>query len=259
MGEMRMDGDPPVEAPTPAETTDEVIIQNGEAKVVTEDVKEQLLAGKYKSVAELERGYQELQRKMSGGSQGEAAPDEPGVTDSGDDPLIINKSSGEENTAEGLIAEALQAGEDLPLDKLKKMGVSPSTAELIRQGIEAESSKFRSELYRVVEGKDNYGPISKWAAENADPDELEAYNRAVTSGDLPTARLLLRGLRAAYESSEASPEPSRIQGANTPRSTGVAPYESQAQMIADMNNPQYQEDPSFRKMVMERLRVSNII
>ncbi|NIT80270.1 MAG: hypothetical protein GWO44_26065, partial [Thermoplasmata archaeon] len=79
------------------------------------------------------------------------------------------------------------------------MGVSKEAADLIAKGIEAESSSFRSELYRVVEGKDNYGPVSEWASKNADPDELEAYNRAVTTGDLPTARLLLRGLRAAYE------------------------------------------------------------
>lgn len=264
MAEHRMDGDAPKEDPTPATAPDNVEVVNGEARV--KDVQgeggdsgENLLAGKYKSVEELEKAYGELQRKLGSQTAPDSQDPPPADADDGADGLIINRSSGDEPTAEGLIAEALQAGEDLPLDKLKKMGVSESAANLIKQGIEAESSRFRSELYRVVEGKENYGPISEWAAQNVDAEELEAYNEAVTTGNLPTARLLLRGIRAAYEAAEGSTEPIRVRGQNTPKVTGVKPYASQAEMIADMNNPKYAEDPAFRAEVMERLRVSTVV
>ena len=256
-----MDGDAPTEDPSPTEPPPNIEIKGGEARVRTEDGQEdKLLAGKYKTVEELEKGYAELQKAFSKGDKGDPAPP-PATSDAGgeEDSLVINRAQEGEESAEALIAKALQEGEDLPLAKLKKMGVSESTADLIRQGIEAESSRFRSELYRVVDGKDNYGPISKWAADNADPEELEAYNRAVTTGDLPTSRLLLRGLRAAYEAAEGSTEPSRIRGSNTPRATGAQPYASQAEWISDINNPKYSEDPAFRREVMERVRVSTVI
>lgn len=260
-----MDGaTPPPEDPANSAEKEgpNVTIKNGEARVDTSDPKdasggdEKLFAGKYKSVEELEKGYAELQSAYSSKSPPDSESSKGSEGDDDNSLIIQPKSDGDTPSAEALIAQSMQEGEEMPLAKLKKMGITEQTANLIKEGIEAESSKFRSELYRVTEGKENYAEISEWAKDNVDQDELDAYNKAVTTGDVATSRLLLRGLRAAFEAGEGPVDPKRVTGAQIPRQSGAESYNSQAEWIADINNPRYDEDPAFRAEVMERVKVS---
>jgi|10_taG_2_1085330.scaffolds.fasta_scaffold66071_2 hypothetical protein len=124
---------------------------------------------------------------------------------------------------------------------------------------EFETLKQQQELgaiYSSVGGEDNYNRMVTWAADNLPAEDINAFNDAVNS-DLAQANLAVKGLAALYtQSTGSSPQllQSRPEG-----SSGPSPYESLAQVTADMKNPEYKTDPAFRAKVQARLSVSNVM
>ena len=56
----------------------------------------------------------------------------------------------------------------------------------------------------MVGGADAYAEMSNWAAENMSEQEKTAYNTAVNSKDIETAKLAVVGLKAKFEKANGS-------------------------------------------------------
>ena len=95
-----------------------------------------------------------------------------------------------------------------------------------------------------------------WAKANLTAAEINAYNAAVSSGNLDQAKLAVLGLSAKFSKANGS-EPRLVQGRTTSASGDV--FESTAQLTEAMRDPRYRNDTAFRAKVQSKLARSNIL
>lgn len=280
MAELTMNADRQQEDPAGGEAPEGEVAQDGnslEARINTEGAEDQggqpegdLILGKFKSQEDLAKAYKELEQKLGGsGGQQQQQEDSEGSSDtkqtsqdSGPTDLTMQKpedSSGDDAPkAEQMIAEALRDQKDIPYEDLKGLGISQSQADLMARGIQAEADAFRASIFEVAGGQEEYQKLTKWAVENVDADELEAYNTAVNEGNTGTAKALLRGLRASYKAAQDDGEPLRIKG--TGSGTGrLQPFETQADLTDAISDPRYDTDRKYRREVEQRVAISKNI
>ena len=96
----------------------------------------------------------------------------------------------------------------------------------------------------------------EWAADNLSDGQVDAYNRAVNSGDMEETKFAVQGLRSMYEANQGVEPARNLAGQSRP---SVDAYSSLAQMKADMADPRYSSDPAFRDQVASKLSRSNIM
>jgi len=122
----------------------------------------------------------------------------------------------------------------------------------------------RDESANVVGGPDNLRAILNWAGSNLTPEEQEAANKALQS---PAYKVTLLGLKARYEASQpvnrptqsamasepSSPTPKNVLNVPPPSKPEVVSFKSEAEMKAYISDPRYRTDPSFRKMVEQKI------
>ena len=212
-----------------------------------------LLAGKYKNAQELEKAYKELESKI--GVQ-EAPPQESANTESTEEKTEVQKeflsSLWEESQQEGDFKQET-------LDKLK--GMNPT--DLAQEYLNYRASNLQPELqqkdidnlYNVAGGKKGYTDMMSWANDNIAKEEIKMYDAVMEKGDPLAAFFAVKALHYRFTDS---------QGVDGRMLTGKAVksekpgFKSQAALVAAMNDPRYDTDPSYRQEVMEKLSNSDI-
>lgn len=221
------------------------------------------LPEKFNTVEDLAKSYSELEAKLGTNKEEvkieevkteEVKPQETNtdtleiaekaVTDAG---LDMNSLT-EEYTKEGKL-------NDTSYEALEKAGIPKDYVDQFIQGQKAIADQQTSTMKSIVGGDEAYTEMSNWAAENMTDPEKNAYNSAVNSKDLETAKLAVLGLKAKFEAVNGS-EPSLIAGKAAP--IGVDGYESWQQVTAAMKDPRYAVDPAYQAVVKNKLSKSNI-
>lgn len=213
------------------------------------DDRPEWLPEKFNSPEDLAKAYSELQGKMSSGETAEAEE--------------VNEAAEQVITEAGLDFDALSSEywgngglSEESYEVLQEAGIPRELVDQYAQGQEALLESTRQQVYGSVGGEDNYESMLGWATDNLDDGAIDAFNTAVNSGDMNQTMMAVQGLQARY-SADATVEPSRtVEGQPV---TGGASYRSVAEMMQDMNDPRYQNDPAFRADVEQKLSRSNII
>lgn len=245
---------------------------------------DQLLAGKFKSVEELEKAYQEAQRLISQrGQQPEPQQSEPELTPEQYTPEMGKQLYGdtvataieaaEINPLE--MAQKVQAGEDVSsyVDALvNKGGLPRELVQTYLQGVAPakapapqEAAGFNeadiAELKAAVGGDQQFQELSQWAVANLDPQDLADYNAAVDSGNKAAARFALKQLKARATAGSQSAEPKLISGGAPPRGD-VFTSDQQAVEARGKTGPGgrplYDTDPKYREWFDKTLARSNV-
>lgn len=216
----------------------------------------QWLPEKFKSPEDMAKAYAELEAKL-GKPKEEApaqtpAPAEATTADAdkalADKGLNLQDFSAEFATNGELSAESY--------DKLAKAGYDRNLVDQFIEGQRARASQFENTIKSEVGGAEKYAEMTEWAKANLSPAEIEAYNRAVSSGDQNTAKLAVLGLSAQFSKAVGS-EPKRTIGGNSAAASGDV-FESRAQLTEAMRDPRYKSDPAFRDKVQAKLARSNL-
>ena len=249
------------------------------AAMAGEDEKEgELLAGKYKSVEDLEKAYKELQTKLS---RGESADPEPEADDESE------SEESEEDKPEGnareiygdLIGGKLEeAGIDFQdmnvrwqqtgtlesgdYDQLAEAGFNRDMVDAYLSGLQykatqdtALSVKEVASIKESLGGEAEYNKMIEWAAANLSADEVEGFNQIINSQPMAAVKMAISGLHARYSAVEGR-EPKLIGGRAPKGSTDK--FESTAQLVAAMSDPKYSTDPAYQRKVQEKLSRSSI-
>jgi len=222
-----------------------------------------LIGGKFKSQDELLKAYNELQKKLSSGEEPSEEVDAPegGVDEEvqteeqqpeeevGDaEEAIINASKAYAESGE-LSEESIEALAQLDSRELIKAYLSQfqkqSEVAKAAQTQQADSDA----IIASVGGAEKYGEMIRWAGENLDAEEIQAYNTATNAG-AASAKFAVEALAARYRSSEGYEAP--LVTGKAPRS-GPKPYRSNAELARDIADPRYHNDPAFRADVEDRL------
>ena len=224
---------------------------------------EELLAGKYKDAAELEKAYIELQKKL--GENGEevqeesAADEEPEETTLSDGASLITSANDEFYANDGKLSEET-------LEKFSSM----SSKELVEAYLEVQGTpEFQAqssntadlsdaEINQVknsVGGEQAYSNIIGWAQDNLDAQAQEAFDSIVATGSVQAINIAVAGLKSQYEAANGF-EGKMYTG--KPPKTGGDVFRSQQELVAAMNDPRYDRDPAYRQDIIEKLDRSNL-
>jgi hypothetical protein len=241
-----------------------------------EQGEQQLLAGKYKSVEELEKAYQEAQRKLSQGSTSEADEAEE-VEDqaeeapqSGDAKEIYGEFIGSRLEESGIDFSDMNTrwqqsgeltGEDY--DQLEEAGFNRDMVDAYLSGLQYKAAQDTALTVREINsikteygGEKGYAEMLQWAAENLSKEEITGFNEIVTgNSSMSAVRMAISGLHAKYAGT-AGREP-KLLGGRAPKGD-VDKFESTAQLVAAMNDPRYHQDSAYRRKIEAKLSRSSI-
>ena len=216
---------------------------------------QQLLAGKYQSAEELERGYLELQKRLSS-----PAEEEPQVEEAPE------AEEEEEIEVDGdlfdAIMESYRTGEwdDNLVEEVGKMDpIDVANMFLAKQG-EAQQTEVATEedvtqIQDSIGGIDEYQNMIQWASENLSEQEINLYDAAMDRGDPLTMFFAAQALNSRYQ--DAVGYDGEMLTGSAPRNTSNG-FRSQAELIAAMSDPRYDKDPAYRQDIADKLAVSNI-
>ena len=224
---------------------------------------EQLLAGKYKNAQELEKAYVELQSKLGENKE------ETETASAEEQPKDTPKMSEGATLITDASKEYYDNGNKLSPETLAKFS-SLSSQDLIKAYMEVQSNpEFQqqssdpvditpqqvNQIKNAAGGEQAYANIVNWAKSNVNPDQLEAFNNVVNSGNIPAIQLAVSGLKAEYDNANGV-EGRMVTGKTAPNNGAV--FRSQAELVNAMNDPRYDNDPAYRQDVIEKLDRSDL-
>ena len=228
-------------------------------------------AGKYESVEELEKGYAELQKKLSG--QEETTEE---VSESKEEAAPANASEiyGEYIGSrldeagvdyQGMNTKWQETGklDDDDYKALEGAGFSKDMVEAYLDGVqyraEQDSQLAAKEVAAIKNefgGEQVYNDMITWAAGNLDKAEVDAFNNMLKTSNPHQIRIAVAGIQAAYMNN--APREPKLVGGRTPRAN-TTKFESTAQVVAAMNDERYATDPAYRQEVQEKLSRSKVL
>ena len=106
-----------------------------------------------------------------------------------------------------------------------------------------------------VGGEDEYGKIVSWAGENLDKKTTDAFDSIVETGNAEAIKIAISGLKSQYDN--ANGYEGRMLTGKAPKTSGDI-FRSQAEVVAAMSDPRYDNDPAYRQDLIEKLDRSNI-
>ena len=243
---------------------------------------ENMLAGKYKSAEELETAYLELQKKL-GETPASTAEDtaEPAqefefygedgsvnyetanevygeqlgntFKDNDIDPFEMNKHFVENN---GTLSDEMY-------DKLGQAGLSKSLVDSYLKGVREEvgfdapaatlTDAEIADVKSIANGEEGYQSLMNWAGNNLSKEDQDNYDQVLTTGNKTAIKFAVKALMGQYE--DANGRDSKIvTGKESPQES----YRSMAEVVRDMNKPEYTQDQAFRDDVLRKLSASNL-
>lgn len=216
------------------------------------------LPEKFQSAEDMAKAYAELEAKLGGKPQDNPQPgtapadtNQPGQNPEqalNEKGLDISTFTTEFNTKGELSAESYA--------KLAAAGFDKGIVDNYINGQKAVMAQYETAVVAEVGGAEKYSEMVSWAKANMTDAEINAYNAAVSSGDVAQAKLAVLGLSAKFSKTNGS-EPRLVQGRPTGASEDV--FESTAQLTEAMRDPRYRADPAFRAKVQSKLARSNIL
>ena len=216
---------------------------------------ERQLAGKYANAEELEQAYLNLQQKMGEQSTDEEYDEEYDEEPDGDPSYnteVFDVLWEEIEEYGALTDETIQAlAENMDADELIQLGMQmneDTPEDLDQQDVSA--------IQNFVGGEEAYASLIGWAGENLDQQYIEAFDSVVDTADPAAIQLVVAGLMATYQEN-AGYEGRMLSGRNAPDVGGIHPFRSQAQVVAAMSDPRYDNDPAYRADIAARLEISN--
>ena len=263
----------------------EIAAKEAESLKIGEELmakQDNMLAGKYKSAEELETAYLELQKKL-GESPASTAEDtaEPAqefefYTEDGSvnyetanevygeqlgntfkdndiDPFEMNKHFVENN---GTLSDEMY-------DKLGKAGLTKNLVDSYLKGVREEvgfdapaatlTDAEIADVKSIANGEDGYQSLMDWAGKNLSKEDQDNYDQVLTTGNKTAIKFAVKALMGQYE--DANGRDSKIvTGKESPQES----YRSMAEVVRDMNKPEYTQDQAFRDDVLRKLSASNL-
>ena len=233
-------------------------------KLVAEQ--EGLLAGKYKNAEDLEQAYLSLQKKL-GQNEEEYEEGEEGYTEeeesdeevSTNAPAIslINDASDEYYANDGTLSEeTISRFSEMSSQDLVNAYMEMYEGGQINQAPTYEMSDAQvNSVMNAAGGESNYAQVVEWAASNLSDRQIDAFDSVVDSGNPAAIGIAFQGLQSAYQ--EANGYEGRMLQGRAPSSAGQT-FRSQAELVAAMGDPRYDNDPAYRADVVEKLNNSDL-
>ena len=265
----------------------EIAAKEAESLKIGEDLmnkQDKMLAGKYKSAEDLEAAYLELQKKLGKSedtqptleAEDESTPAPQMYSDDGSvnydtanefygeqlgnlfkensiDPFAMNQYFAENNgtLSDDMYSQLSKAGltKDIVDNYLKgvrdEVGIEPAQPVLNEAEI--------TEIKNLANGEAGYDALMEWAGQNLDPTAQQEYDAVLATANKSAIKFAVTALMGKYEDSQG-----RDSNIVTGKESATETYRSMAEVVRDMNKPEYQNDEAFRDDVIRKLSASNL-
>lgn len=231
-----------------------------------------LLAGKYKSEEELQKGilnkagvesledlYKALEKgsldNKGGDDAGKAGADKDGAdADTGDKTTIPEPT---DNVLDDVQKE-FEANGELSEDTLKRLDdakIPRNLVDLAMAGLKSQQNAENQKVFDAVGGEEKWEAMSDWAGKNLEKSEVEALNDALGGESAYLRNLALKDLAARYDADNPQAPQNKLEGA-TGADLGVSGFANTAEMTKAMADPRYQKDAKYRDEVMVKVSKS---
>ena len=226
----------------------------------------ELLAGKYKSAQDLEAAYLSLQKKLGQeeqdyeeGEEGyrEEEESDEEVSTYASEISLINDASEEYYANDGALSEdTIQKFSEMSSQSLVNAYMEMYQNGQVAQSPTTEMSDAQvNSVMNSAGGESNYNTVVEWAASNLSDRQIDAFDSVVDSGNPAAIGIAFQGLQSAYQ--EANGYEGRMLQGRAPSSAGET-YRSQAELVAAMGDPRYDNDPAYRADVIAKLEQSDL-
>ena len=110
-----------------------------------------------------------------------------------------------------------------------------------------------SQLKGIVGGEKNYTNMIDWAQKSLNEQEVKMFDAVMERGDPLAAFFAVRSLAYAYNDAVGY-DGNMVQG-KAPRQSNDQ-FRSQQEVVRAMGDPRYDDDPAYRREVMDKLERS---
>tara|TARA_B100000287_G_scaffold61563_1_gene53755 strand:- start:1046 stop:1828 length:783 start_codon:yes stop_codon:yes gene_type:complete len=226
-------------------------LQVGEQMQEAEDTR---LAGKYENAQELEKAYIELEKKL-GEKNTDSTPKEE-VTESEPEAkeeekptesTVLDDLWEQANDGKGEYKqETLQALSEMSPQDLAKMHLQYRAENSPRDLSESDVQQLKG----LVGGDANYSNMLSWAQQNLNEQEVNMFDQVMEMGNPLAAFFAVRSLAYRYNDAIGF-DGKMVTGTSPKESTDV--FRSQAEVVSAMSDRRYEDDPAYRKDIMDKL------
>ena len=213
-----------------------------------QEAQDNLLAGKYKNAEELEKGYLELQQKLSSNQPAEEA--QPEQTEESAEPTILDRIWEESTTQEEFSPELTEEISKMSSTELANMYLDYRQANEGAEPARDFSNEEIQQLQGVVGGQKNYTNMIDWAQKTLNETEVNMFDAVMAKGDPLAAFFAVRSLAYAYNDAVGY-DGNVVQGKAPKQNTDQ--FRSQQELIQAMSDSRYENDPAYRQDVMDKL------
>ena len=211
---------------------------------------EQLLAGKYKDAKELEKAYVELESRLGKKEEETEAVEE-------------SEESEEEPSDVSFLDKLWDESQDEFTDETMKELSSMDPKDLAKMHLVYRSKnqqpqitdKQVKQLKDVAGGEKDFATMMDWAKQSLEKREIDMFDSVMDKGDPMACYFAIQALKYRFDDSSGV-EGTMLTG-KAPSSRGDQ-FKSQAQVVEAMNDPKYDNDPAYRREVMDKLERSDI-
>ena len=216
-----------------------------------QEAQDNLLAGKYKNAEELEKGYLELQQKLSSNQPAEEA--QPEQTEESAEPTILDRIWEESTKQEEFSPELTEEISKMSSTELANMYLDYRQANEGAEPARDFSKDEIQQLQGVVGGQKNYTNMIDWAQKSLNEQEVNMFDAVMAKGDPLAAFFAVRSLAYAYNDAVGY-DGNVVQGKAPKQNTDQ--FRSQEELISARSDTRYENDPAYRQDVMDKLQRS---
>ena len=213
-----------------------------------QEAQDNLLAGKYKNAEELEKGYLELQQKLSSNQPAEKT--EPEQTEESAEPTILDRIWEESTKQEEFSPELTEEISKMSSTELANMYLDYRQANEGAEPARDFSQDEIQQLQGVVGGQENYTNMIDWAQKSLNETEVNMFDAVMAKGDPLAAFFAVRSLAYAYNDAVGY-DGNVVQGKAPKQNTDQ--FRSQQELITAMSDSRYESDPAYRQDVIDKL------
>lgn len=203
-----------------------------------------------KSYAELEKAQADAAAKAA---EEALTPEQKAAKES--EAAALEASAAELAAHRDAMTQKLVNGEafvDADYEPFIKRGFSREDVDTFAEGLKAIGELHRIRVYNAAGGEEAYNSMIEWARGAYTKAEADAFDRDLNSTDPAVSEAAMKGLVARYQlaNGRGGRDVTAAAGAAAAAAAG---YTSKAEMIADMQNPKYAKDPTFREAVARKV------
>ena len=233
-----------------------------------------LIAGKFKTAADMVNSYKELEGKLGAIDQTREEPEGNVEEQAEEQETNDSEFNAEEYYGDGLASVLQEVGidaEDISnrflendeiseddYNKLAEAGFSKQVVDLYLDGVRNAGIAGEVDAEGIKEsvgGDESYGQMVSWAMDNLPAEDIQAFNKLTDTGDGPAIKLAVQGIYSQYNNAMGI-EPNLVTGRAS--QSGPTPFRSTAEVVTAMSDPRYGKDVTYTENVQRRLGGSDV-